>query len=129
MLTIKLDNFDLFSKNEILDENGCIRYWTQYDFSYKHRVHIYDTNDDEIGYVQYKILSIQDSAKIFAKDDKELDLSYLSNIEYKDKWNYTITNNGNVIASVKSNDNKVVIDINDEQLVNECILYIFSLAE
>lgn len=129
MLIINLDNFSLDSKNEIYDENEKLKYWSQYDFSYKHRVHIYDADDNEIGYVQYRILSTQESAKVFSKEDKEIDLSNISNSEFKDKWNYSIVNDGNVIASVRSDGDKAIIDIMNEQLFNECILYIFSLAE
>lgn len=128
MLIIDRNTFALNAKNEIKDEDGNLKYWSQPDFSYKQRVHIYDSQDNEIGYVQYKILSSQEHINFFDYTDKEIDMSDLMQINKQSKWNYQITKD-DVICDVKENDDTVLIDVKDNNLVDKCILFIFSLAE
>ena len=122
MLYIDFNNFELNSRYEIKDEDGVVRYWSQSDFAYKQRVHIYDENDNEIGYVQYKILSIQDGVEYYSKDDIKLDLSNYV-IDNKDNGDYDIRNNGMVVCSVRGGQ----IDIIDNN--NECLLLVYGLAK
>ena len=75
MLCLNLKDLSIKNKNTICEETGLVKYWSQPDFAYKSRVHIYDSDDNEIGYVQYKILSIQDGNNCFYKDDKQIDLN------------------------------------------------------
>ena len=128
MLIIDNNTFALNAKNEIKDENGNLKYWSQPDFSYKQRVHVYDNQDNEIGYVQYKILSSQEHINFFDYTDKEIDMADLTQINKQSKWNYQIARN-DVICEVKEDNNKVLIDIKDSNLVDKCILFIFSLAQ
>ena len=128
MLIIDSNTFALNVKNEIKDEKGNIKYWSQPDFSHKHRVHLYDNQDNEIGYVQYKILSSQEHINFFDYTDKEIDMSDLAQINKQSKWNYQITKDGEV-CDVKENNGNILIDVKDNNLVDKCILFIFSLVE
>lgn len=125
MLQINIENFALNNKNEIKDETGNLQYWTQPDFSYKQRVHIYNSQNNEIGYVQYKILSIQNGNEVFDKHDNPIDLhEYKQNNKTSD-WNYDIEYNGVVIAKII--DGK--IDFIDNSNIDSSILFIFSLIQ
>lgn len=128
MLIINNNTFALDARNEIMDENGNLKYWSQPDFSYKQRVHVYDNQDNEIGYVQYKILSCQEHINFFDNTDKPIDMSDLKQINVQSKWNYQISN-GDIVCEVKENGNNVLIDVKDDNQINRCILFVFSLAE
>lgn len=123
MLIIDLKEFSLDKKNIIKSEDGILQYWSQYDFAYKKRVHLYDDKDNEIGYVQYKILSCQNKASLFDKDDNEIDISDLKIINKKSAWQYDIEN----VAVVNIENDEVLIDIVDESKKDKCLLLIFSL--
>lgn len=129
MLIIDLEKFSLYSKNEIVNDNGNLQYWSQPDFSYKHRVHIYDKDSNEIGYVQYKILSTQDTINYFDKEDKEISISNLTVKNKSGEWDYSIYKDNEQIASLNSKDNKVYIEINNDLEADKCLLLIFGLAE
>lgn len=129
MLIIDLNKFSLFEKNEIENENGSTQYWSQPDFSYKRRVHIYDSENNEIGYVQYKILSSQNEIGFYDKDDKPIILDDLQILYKKDEWNYSIVKNNNEIVLLEKVDNLVKIEIKDYSEINKCLLKVFSLAE
>jgi len=124
MLIINKDNFDLNGKIEIFDENKNIKYWSQYDFSYKRRVHIYDEFNNEIGYVQYKILTTQDSNEVFDYQDNPIDIS---NFVIKDKKdnNYDIYHENNKVGSVTEEKDSINIEILNDSLINNCILFVF----
>lgn len=128
MLIINTSDFALNAKNEIKDENGNLVFWSQPDFSYKQRVHVYDAQNEEIGYVQYKILSSQEHINFFDKTDKPIDMSDIKQVNKKTKWEYQLEKD-NVICEVKENGSNVIIDIKDNEQINSCILLIFSLAE
>lgn len=123
MLIIDLNTFALDSKYEILNEKNELQYWSQPDFAYKKRVHIYDNKDNELGYVQYKILSCQDGSTYFNKEDRDIDLSDLKIINKKADWQFEIEN----IASVSVDKNMIMIDIVDENKIDKCLLFIYSL--
>lgn len=99
-------NSILEKRVDINNESGELLFYSQPDFAYKHRVHIYDNKDEEIGYVQYIILSSQTSNEIYTSQDELLNLSNL-----KDD------------ISIKNN----VIEVNDECNLNEYILLAYSL--
>lgn len=124
MLIIDLDTFSLDKKDVINNEKGELQYWSQADFAYKKRVHIYDSNDNELGYVQYKILTSQDGPTFFNKEDKAIDVSDLRIINKVNNWQYEIEN----VASIKVDGNKVVIDIKDDSEIDRCLLLIYSIA-
>ena len=123
MLIIDLNTFALDSKYEILNEKDELQYWSQPDFAYKKRVHIYDNKDNELGYVQYKILSCQDGATFFNKEDKDIDLSDLKIINIKGDWQFDIED----VASINVEVKKIMIDIVDEHKIDKCLLFIYSL--
>lgn len=124
-MIIDINNFNLENRNEIKDEKGEIQYWSQKDFAYKRRVHIYDNSNNEIGYVQYKVLSIQTGIEFYDKTDKQIDMSEFTVSNRTSKWNYEIIKNGNCICKI--NDGK--IEVVDNLDIEKCILFIFSQAE
>ena len=81
MLIMNIDNFSLNAKNKVFNNDGKLLYWSQPDFAYKNRLHVYDDSDAEIGYIQYKILSSQKENEIYDADDKRIDVSSFSIIE------------------------------------------------
>ena len=107
MLIIDKNTFALNARNEIRDENDNLAYWSQPDFSYKQRVHVYDSKDNEIGYVQYKILSIQEKINFFDAFDKPIDMFDLNQTNKTSKWNYEISKN-DVICTVTEKENRVI---------------------
>lgn len=125
MLIINVENFALNNKNEILDESGKLIFWTQSDFAYKQRVHVYDSLNSEIGYVQFKVLSIQNGNEIFDSKDKQIDISEFMQVNKDSNWNYDIECKGSIIANIKQGK----IEILDNCDINKCILFIISLAE
>lgn len=128
MLFINIDNFKLDKKTEIVDENGNLQFWSQPDFSYKCRVHVYDKNDNEIGYVQFKILTIQDKINYFNKEDKPIEMEDLKVIEQKSNFDYKVSSGLNEVMSVTKEDNRVTINVQEEH-INRCILLMYSLAD
>ena len=92
MLVININNYSTTKKCELLDETGNIKYWSQPDFSYKKRLHVYDSSDKELGYVQYKILSSQKGDELYI-ENKKVDIDNI-NIE-KNGENSFVVKNGN----------------------------------
>lgn len=129
MLIINIDNFDINTKTEMNNGDGELKYWSQPDFSYKRRTHIYDSRDNEIGYVQYKVLSIQDNNGVFSKEDNPilLDDFYINNRQ--SIWNYDIFKDNNLIASIEENGGKVIIKILNEDYTEKCLLLVYSNYE
>lgn len=125
MYSIDIKNFSINNKNQILNEEGKICFWSIYDFAYKKRVHIYDSLNNEIGYVQYKIISTQNDTLCFDLEDKLIDMNGFKAINKKDNWTYDITYNDKSVATVV--DGRITIE--DSSIINKCILFIFSLAE
>ena len=129
MLIINIDNFDINTKTEMNNGDGELKYWSQPDFSYKRRTHIYDSCDNEIGYVQYKVLSTQDNNSVFSKEDNPilLDDFYINNKQ--SIWNYDIFKDNNLIASIEENGGKVIIKILNEDYTEKCLLLVYSNYE
>lgn len=125
MLILDLDNFSLDTKTEIKNEEGKLQYWSQPDFAYKKRVHIYDDKDNEVGYVQYKILSNQSHPIICTKDDNEIDFTDFKIINNDENGKYEIEN----VAVVKNDNKRLLIEIKDNNKTDKCILFIFSTIE
>lgn len=121
MITINKDKFSIATRYDLLNENGNIEFWCQPDFAYKMRLHVYDKNNDEIGYVQYKILSTQDGVEYYDNKDNKIDLySYIVN--GKD-YNYEITHNGVVVLKSVLKENEIEVDVKD----NLSLLILFGL--
>lgn len=121
MITINKDKFSIVTRYDLLNENGNIEFWCQPDFAYKMRLHVYDKNNDEIGYVQYKILSTQDGVEYYDNKDNKLDLnSYIVN--GKD-YNYEITHNDVVVLKSILKENEIEVDVKD----NLSLLILFGL--
>lgn len=121
MLIINKDKFSIDCKNEILDENGSIKYWCQPDFAFKKRLHVYDEKNNEIGYVQYKILKSQDAVEYYNHNNNKIDIS-----DYKivgDNWNVEILHKDCVVLESKINGDYINIDIKD----NLSLLILFGL--
>lgn len=121
MITLNKDEFSINTRYDLLNENGNIEFWCQPDFAYKMRLHVYDKNDDEIGYVQYKILSIQEKVEYYDNEDNKLDLSsYI--INGKD-YNYEIIHNDIVVLKSILKEDVIEIDNKD----NLSLLILFGL--
>ena len=121
MITINKDKFSIATRYDLLNEDGNIEFWCQPDFAYKMRLHVYDKNNDEIGYVQYKILSTQDGVEYYDNKDNKLDLnSYIVN--GKD-YNYEITHNDGVVLKSILKENEIEVDVKD----NLSLLILFGL--
>lgn len=125
MLNIDINNFNLENRNEIKDDNGSVKYWSQKDFAYKKRIHVYDDVNNEIGYVQYKILSIQAGIEVYDRHDNLIDMKAFDVVNKTSRWDYEITCNGNSVCKVE-NGKIAVIDGSD---TNKCILFIFTQIE
>ena len=126
MIIIDLNNFSLDAKNELVNENGELQFWSQPDFAYKKRVHVYDATNDEIGYVQYKILSIQKDVDVFDKKDKPININQYS-LEKIAPYEYNISKDNKQIMTSKKQNDKVIIDIKED--INMCILLFYKLLE
>lgn len=126
MLEINLDNFSLLNRNEFINESGEMKFWSQKDFSYKHRIHVYDCSDNEIGYVQFKILSTQSGNELYTKEDKRIDISEYSISDYVDEFTYSIALNNNVVAKIERKNNKAYLEIINNECLNECLLIIIE---
>ena len=119
---INLDNHIFDSKVNILDKNNNVAYFSQYDFSYKNRVHIYDNLDNEIGYVQYIIFKNQKDNLIYDKFDSLMEFNNWKIINESNKKNVYV--NEEIVMNIE--DNKQ-IEILNEDLKDKCILFAYSL--
>lgn len=121
MIIIDKNKFSINTRYDLLNENGNIEFWCQPDFAYKMRLHIYDKNNEEIGYVQYKILSIQDGVEYYDSKDNRLDFSnYI--INGKDN-NYEIIHDDVVVLKSILKENVIEVDVKD----NLSLLILFGL--
>ena len=126
MLTINTKEFSIYKRNEIVDENNVVKYWSQPDFAYKNRVHIYDTDNNEIGYVQYINLSIQEEVEVYDKNDNRIDINKYSYVNYNSQWQYSIKYNGEDLGNLNLKSENCEINITNSDLEDMCILFIFS---
>lgn len=123
MLIINKDKFSIQTKSEILDETDNVKYWCQPDFAFKGRLHVYDENNDEIGYVQYKILKSQDGVEYYDHKDNKINVDdYCIDGE---GFNLQITKNNSIVLNSKESDEKVMIDCKD----NISLLILFGLIK
>lgn len=126
MLCLNLKDLSIKNINTICDETGLVKYWSQPDFAYKSRVHIYDSEDNEIGYVQFKILSIQDGINFFDKEDNPIEMKDFKVVNQKDEYNFEIINNDNIVY-VNRKEDSLLIKYDKNIDLNRCILFIVSL--
>ena len=120
MLKIDLNNFDISKRNEILNGNGDMEYWCQPDFAYKKRLHVYDNKNNEIGYVQYKILSSQEGIEYYDAKDNKIDFGNLG-INKISKTNFSIKDNDEIVADI----NEGILNIKEK--TDECLLLILGV--
>ena len=111
MLIINKDKFSIDCRNEIVDEDGNIKFWCQPDFAFKKRLHVYDENNNEIGYVQYKILKSQEAVEYYDHNNNKLDFSDYQVVG--DNWNIEITHNSAVVLKSEVNGENAIVDIKD----------------
>ena len=121
MLYIDLENKDI-----VFDETNNTRYWCQYDFAYKARTHVYDNENNEIGYIQFKVLSIQKGISFFDKDDNPIQMDDIVIINQEDKNNFVLKYCESIVTVTK-NDDRLNIDYSENIDLNKCILFIVSL--
>ena len=73
IIKINLNNVSINSRIDFLDEKSNLLYWSIYDFSYKRRMRLFDNKDNELGYVNLKIESLNNVETIYDKQDNKLD--------------------------------------------------------
>lgn len=110
---------------QIMDNNSVV-YWSQPDFSYKHRIHLYNVDNKEIGYVQYKVTSEQKDNYVFSCDDSVIDVSSYS-YSKDDEGCINILLNNNKIANLKFVDDSIDISFNNNDAIDIMMLYIYSI--
>lgn len=72
IIKVNLKNVSISSRIDFLDENNGLLYWSIYDFSYKRRMRLFDSNDNELGYVTLKIDSLNNTEAVYDKQDNKL---------------------------------------------------------
>lgn len=72
IIKVNLENISISSRIDFLDENNGLLYWSIYDFSYKRRMRLFDSNDNELGYVTLKIDSLNNTEAVYDKQDNKL---------------------------------------------------------
>lgn len=72
IIKVNLKNVSISSRIDFLDENNSLLYWSIYDFSYKRRMRLFDSNDNELGYVTLKIDSLNNTEAVYDKQDNKL---------------------------------------------------------
>lgn len=115
----------LANKVEIIDNDNVV-FWSQPDFSYKHRVHIYSNSNDEIGYIQYKVTSNQNGNIICYPNDNIADISELSCIKIDD-LHIRILDKGSEIGNIEYLGDDIIISINNNDIIDMYILFIYTL--
>lgn len=124
MIIVSEINEILNKKIKINNEKGEAVFWSQPDFSYKKRVHIYDRNDNEIGYVQYLITSSQKGNEVYDSFDHFIEFNNFKLV--KNVNDYHIYFDEKEIAVCSISDCKIKIELNNEQLLNKIILFLYS---
>lgn len=123
MIVIDTKNLILGKRNNIVDENDELVYWTQPDFSYKHRVHIYRADNSEVGYVQYKILSIQKDVEYYDYMDNRLEFSNYKIVNKKSNFEYDIECD-NDVTNITHDGERCYIESNTN--LDKCLLLFFG---
>ena len=72
IIKVNLENISISSRIDFFDENNSLLYWSIYDFSYKRRMRLFDSNDNELGYVTLKIDSLNNTEAVYDKQDNKL---------------------------------------------------------
>ncbi len=129
------------SKFEIKGINDELIYRGIYDFSYKNRLRIFDANDNELGYIQYKNLSSVNEIALFDIQDNRIvyidKVDDLNNIEVKpldfhiigdlNNWDIKIVDNKNNI--LLETENELQINLIDEANLMNCLFCILAVAD
>ena len=141
LLILDKNTFSLQDKVELKDENNNLKYWSIYDFAYKNRTRLFDENDNEIGYLQFKVLSSQDEIGFYHIDGNKItslklnedlkDEYYLETLNWYikgdiKKWNYKVVDKDNKEIMSVETDKAIIID--DLDVVN-CLMIIFALGD
>lgn len=117
---------DFKDKNRIFNEENNTKFWCQNDFAYKGRTHVYDFENNEIGYIQFIVLSIQKEICFFDKNDNQIAMDDLQIVNQKDENNFDIKYCDSIIKVTKQ-DERLQIDYDKNIDLNRCILFIISL--
>lgn len=125
MKKINIDNFTITTKCLATDDNQEVVFYSQPDFAYKKRLHIYNSNNEEVGYVQYKILSIQNCNELFDASDRKIDVDDIE-VVYETN-DILVKENGEVIMNIINNDNQISVDI--KEIEDKYILLLYSLIQ
>lgn len=115
---VNLKNTTINSRIDFLDENNNLIYWSIYDFSYKRRMRLFDNKDNELGYINLKIESLNNVEAIYDIQDNKLDEYKEANISGNIE-SYEFIVDG---IKYKKQDNYLVINA-EENKINTAILY------
>ena len=129
------------SKFEIKGINDELLYRGIYDFSYKNRLRIYDANDNELGYIQYKNLSSINEIALFDIQDNKIayidKVDDLNNIEVKpldfhiigdlNNWNIKVVDSKDNVLLETENESQ--INLIDETNLMTCLFCILAVAD
>lgn len=118
--------FALNGKTELLNEIGELVYTCIYDFAYKNRIRILDNKNNELAYIQFKVISGVDQVTLYDKIDKPI--AYIKDnteVLLEDEWKISndkvLTKDGKEVMNVVDN----VITINNDNDILKCIMCLF----
>lgn len=138
ILIFNRDDFSI-DRFEIKDVDGVVLYHGIYDFSFKNRLRIFDKNDNELAYIQYKVSDSEKMIKLCDIEDKVISYieqdNTLNNIVVKpdnyvvlgdiSDWDYKAVDiNEKVILS--TNNYEICVDDNS---ILKCLFIILSMAD
>ena len=116
------------NRTEIKDLDGNLLYWSIYDFSYKYRTRIYDSNDIEDAYVEKMVEQDNKVRCVNLKDNKELYLLKTVNGYEYGAYDYIgDIDKGYIEGIMELEDGQIMIS--DENNMMMSIMLMFALIE
>lgn len=130
------------NKFEIKDVDGENRYWGIYDFSYKRRLRIFDKDNNELAYIQYRVSSLEKGITFYdVEDNKIAYIGQQDNLQdivvEPDNWKIVgdVSNwDIRIIAAdgrelMSTNDKTHEINIMDDSDVLKCVFCVLAIAD
>lgn len=125
------NSFSLDGKTEFINEKGEIEYIGIYDFSYKKRIRILDKNNNEVAYIQFRVISDIDQITLFDKQDNQLAYIKLNDDTIQEDG-YKKMGDDTSYKVIDKDGNEIMNVMKDEAIINgdvlKCImcLYVFK---
>ncbi len=146
-LLFKQRLFSWFDSYDIYYEDGSVAYTVKGQLSWGHKLVIFDTEGNEIGMVNQKVLTLLPRFEIYERGELigclKKELSFLHpryDIDYNGwhvegtwtEWNYTITDrDGNTAATIGKElfnlTDTYVIDINDPDDALYALMFVLAI--